>query len=518
MIFPAHRPWSWRYLVVSACVLLIACSQDASPCLKGARICSGDRILLCDPATGTFIEEMRCPPGGTCAGGQCVGRQFPPQDGQDVTESPSPDVSRPPSEMDSTISDDALSPDVFITEDSAQDTVAQDTTAAIDTKADDLAQPDTVEEDTANLPDDIAAGNDTNPDNAPSGVFAYHVVPNLTIQDDIRKVSWHPDGQYAVVLGLKGQVAKIEFPAWTTTLITTLGKHVADIDVSLDGSTFAIVGRTASDQGMLWLYSPETDTTDEIEIPTGEPMAIAREPGSNRFAIGTRHANNINMLYTYAPETGLSAPKGYNGPGISDLMWGDPALTPGSANVITSDGLNGAGSQTWIVLNNTVTSNAWPASFGNPGGAAWKPGGSYGVVTGVSSNKLYVFNGSWSKSTLPVGTASSPNAVGWRQDGKRALIVGRAIGNPLSATVIEHRPGTDGGFDGLFVDQSIVNFDGAPFFGHGNMHLLDVAWRPNSVCDEGLIVGSDKGSSFNPAFGLIVYYYDTADPACTPPI
>ena len=516
-MFQTHRLWTWRVLCIAASILAIACSQTEAPCLKGARICSGDRILLCDPATGTFIEEMRCPPGGTCAGGQCVGRQFPPADRQDVSDTTILDTSQPAPETDSGSPVDDTSTDAFITEDTAQDTVTQDMSVAIDTEADGLAEPETVD-DTANVPTDISAGNDTNPDNAPSGVFAYHVVPNLTVKDDIRKVSWHPDGQYALVLGLKGQVAKVELENWTTTLLTTLGKHVADVELTLDGSTFVIVGRTANDQGMLWLYHPETNTTEEVKIPTGEPITIAREPGFNRFAIGARHANNINMLYTYAPETGLSAPKGYNGPGISDLMWGDPALTPGSANVITSDGLNGAGSQTWIVSNNTVTSNAWPASFGNPGGAAWKPGGTYGVVTGVSSNKLYVFNGSWNKATLPVGTAASPNAVSWRHDGKRALIVGRAIGSPLSATIIEHRPGANGGFDSLFVDQSIINFESAPFFGHGNMHLLDVAWRPNSVCDEGLIVGSDKGSSFNPAFGLIIYYYDTADPACTPPI
>ena len=48
------------------------------------------------------------------------------------------------------------------------------------------------------------------------------------------------------------------------------------------------------------------------------------------------------------------------------------------------------------------------------------------------------------------------------------------------------------------------------------MHLLDVDWRPNVACDEGLIVGSDAGTSFEPSFGMAIRFHDSADPACAP--
>jgi len=362
----------------------------------------------------------------------------------------------------------------------------------------------------------VSKPTDASVDNAPSGVLIYASVPNIVMQNDITRVAWHPSGDYALILGVKGQVGRIDIAQPTVTLATTLGEHVSDLDVSLDGDHFAIVGRGGDGKGALWLYSPDTGETEKLPISTGDPAAIAREPGQNRYAIATRSSNNINMLYTYDSVSGLSPPKGYNGPGVRDLMWGDPTLTAGSPHVVTSDGLNGADSKSWILASNLVTSNGWPGSFGNPGGASWKPNGAYGLVTGVSSNTVYVYNGSWTKATLPVGSAASPNAVGWRSDGLRALIVGRAIGSPLTATIIEHRPAFDGSFSSDFIDQRIAGFDGSPFFGHSNMHLLDVAWRPNTACDEGFIVGTDKGTGFSPAFGLVIYFYDSADPACAP--
>ena len=393
-----------------------------------------------------------------------------------------------------------------------------DTAPTEDTAGPDTAMIEEVADDTTPTADisDVTGPSVTDVDNAPSGVLIYTPLPNIALQDDISRVAWHPSGDYALVLGVKGQVARVEVAKASVEVLITLGKQVTDLDVSLSGDYFIIVGRDGDDKGMLWRYDPVSGDVETVAIPSGTPAAVVREPGGTRVAIGARHGNNINMLYTYDPASGLSPPKGYNGYGVRDLMWGDPSLTPGSANVITSDGVNGAGSQTWILSSNLVVTNGWPGSFGNPGGAAWQPNGGYGLLTGTSSNKVYVYAGSWTKATLPVGTAASPNAVAWRSDGKRALIVGRAIGSPLTATVIEHRPAVDGTFTPTFVDQGIVAFDAAPFFGHGSMHLLDVAWRPNTACDEGLIVGSDKGSAFSPAFGLVIHFYDAGDPACKP--
>ena len=37
---------------------------------------------------------------------------------------------------------------------------------------------------------------------------------------------------------------------------------------------------------------------------------------------------------------------------------------------------------------------------------------------------------------------------------------------------------------------------------------------PGTACDEGLIVGADNGSSFDPTFGLVVRFFDEDDPDC----
>ena len=115
-------------------------------------------------------------------------------------------------------------------------------------------------------------------------------------------------------------------------------------------------------------------------------------------------------------------------------------------------------------------------------------------------------------------TGGSPNAVGWRPDGGRALIVGRAVGSPLEATVVDHRPLQATGFNAAaLLDVSIQGFGVTPWFGNSNVHLLDVDWRPGTLCDEGLIVGTDNGTSWSPTFGLALRFVDPDDPWCELP-
>src|SRR5690606_9901505 len=156
----------------------------------------------------------------------------------------------------------------------------------------------------------------------------------------------------------------------------------------------------------------------------------------------------------------------------------------------------------------------WGNSFGNAGFAAWRPGGAFGFVSGWSSNKVYVFDGAWTMATLPLPTGMGPQGIGWKPDGTRALIVGRALVN--YASVVEYRGGWEAGFSsGAFVNQSIPAFNEAPWFGNtSSQYLLAVDWRPNTACDSGLIVGTDNGTSNSPTHGLIVRFHDAADPAC----
>jgi hypothetical protein len=85
----------------------------------------------------------------------------------------------------------------------------------------------------------------------------------------------------------------------------------------------------------------------------------------------------------------------------------------------------------------------------------------------------------------------------------------------LSATVNDYRPGAATTFSETDLHYaSIVNFDQAPWFGTSSQQLQGVDFRPNTSCTEGLIVGSDNGSSFSPTFGLLARFYDSNDPDC----
>ncbi|MEZ4269492.1 MAG: hypothetical protein R3F39_24285 [Myxococcota bacterium] len=129
-----------------------------------------------------------------------------------------------------------------------------------------------------------------------------------------------------------------------------------------------------------------------------------------------------------------------------------------------------------------------------------------------------MYDGKWTLATLPdTNTGASPNAIAWSPDGRRALIVGRASGNPLRAIVVEHRPLDTVAFNSAaFVEMSVPGFDASPWFGNSNVHLQDVAWRPASDCAEGLIVASDTGSTFSPNFGIAIRFRDSDDAACWP--
>ena len=64
--------------------------------------------------------------------------------------------------------------------------------------------------------------------------------------------------------------------------------------------------------------------------------------------------------------------------------------------------------------------------------------------------------------------------------------------------------------------MSIPEYGEGPWNGVSNAHLLGIDWRPNSLCDEGLIVGADSGTSFAPTFGKVIRFYDQDDPECAP--
>lgn len=354
------------------------------------------------------------------------------------------------------------------------------------------------------------------------GVLAYQKIPNITFVDDLTRVAWHPSGRFALILGAGGRVIKYDPATKTLSLVQQIAANASltDLDAAKSGTFFLIVGVQAS-VSHLWRIDvgamDALSTAQDLGTFTGTASAIACEPGTDRFAFVSRGATlGINYLFVWTSGA-PPAPKGYNaGAGAMGLMWGNASIYAPSVHILTSDGVNGADSRTWLEQSNMFVANTWSPGFGNPGRGHWQPGGTFGAFVGWSSNKLYAFDGSWHLVTLPGNTGISPQQFAFRADGQRGLIVGRPVGTTLRGTVIEYRPTSVGAYDDAsFIDVGIDNFALTPWFGNSNEYLLDVAWRPGA-CDEGLIVGMDNGSSLSPTFGLAIRFYDTSQSVCVP--
>ena len=99
--------------------------------------------------------------------------------------------------------------------------------------------------------------------------------------------------------------------------------------------------------------------------------------------------------------------------------------------------------------------------------------------------------GAWSSSSsAPWFSAQGIWGLGFSDDGRRALVVGRASGTSLRGTVLEYRH--DLYDQAEFTDVSVPNFDQPPYNATSNTYLYDVAWRPG--CDGGLLVGGEGTS------------------------
>lgn len=532
--------------VMLSLLLLIACGDDADDrCRVGARICRSNTVWLCG-TDGVFSPERACADLNVCVDGVCTSPLQPDAVdfdtvGGDVevvdTFEPIPDTTRDAevSEVDTAVADTAdtnVSPEVDTQApvDTAADTHTVDTTPEIEIAEDTVDAVDTFE----TTPDTIV---DTTPDapdivgpepEAPPGLLGYTKVGNVALTDDLVRVAWDPSGDFAFVLGVKGDVALYR-PGQNLVKVGKVGSSPADMAVvPTDAGVYLVVLDTA----LGLLRTRLTEGGDALEphvattFPQGSPRAIARAPSASphagEYAITTYGTDYITYIYLWHPDTGLGPVKGFNaGAGVIDLMWGDPTIYANEPWILTTHGRNGADSRSWIISTNEVVSNTWSPGFGNAGFAAWRPDatrpsglGTYGMVSGWSSNKLYVYDGAWRMAELPVPTGASPQGIAWKWDGSRALIVGRVIGNPAYATVIEHRP-TNAAWSASFVNQSITGFTSPPWSGNSSsQYLIDLAWRPNTTCDEGLIVGADSGSSFSPTFGFAIHFVDLDDPAC----
>lgn len=529
-----------RHLLLSL-LFLVACGDDGDDrCRVGARICRSNTVWLCG-TEGVFSPERACAELNVCVDGACAPPLQP--DVVDVVDTLGSDVEvvdtvGPDTQTteDSGVAEviDTSTPETTgdtSTPDTGADTHVADTVAdtqvpdATDTQvAEDRVAADTTEADTSPAPPDTVG---PQPEASP-GILGYTKVGNVALTDDLIRISWHPSGDFAFVLGLKGDVALYR-PGQNLVKVGKVGSSPADMVVvpTETGVDLVVLDTTL---GLLRTRLTEGDDALEPHVatafPHGSARAITPAPTASvhagKYAIATYGTDSITYIYLWHPDTGIVSTKPFNaGAGVIGLMWGEPTIYANEPWILTTHGRNGADSRSWILSTNEVVSNTWSPGFGNAGFAAWRPDptrhsglGTYGMVSGWSSNKLYVYDGAWRMAELPVPTGAAPQGIAWKWDGKRALIVGRVIGSPAYATVIEHRP-TNAAWSASFVNQSISGFTSAPWSGNSSsQYLIDVAWRPNTACDEGLIVGADSGSSFSPTFGFAIHFVDLDDPAC----
>jgi len=356
--------------------------------------------------------------------------------------------------------------------------------------------------------------------------FGYERITQTLHTGDLTKVSWHRSGRFALILTDGGKVLRYDADTGLVIEATDLGATAlpTDIDAAWNGQRFLITG---ADLGVGQIWEVEVASADvlsfspPITVSTGTPVAVEAQPrGGREWALAIRTAVfTTNYIGLWNAIDGLHTEVGYTTTaGVWDLMWRQTSLHTPAAEIVISHGFNGADSRTFEVDTGLVVGNGYPgAAFsGNLGGAGWRGcSGTYGLITAWSNNRVIVYDGSWTATILPGSvTAISPQAVGWRGDGTRAVVVGRVVGAPLSATVYEHQPGMAVAYDdAAWVDVSIPDFDQPPWSGNTNQYLLDVDWQPQSNCDGGLIVGRDDGT---PGFGLLIRFYDSGDSDCTP--
>ena len=500
-------------------------------CEPNSRQCDHDRVFQCNPAGDGWDLVADCTAFGTvCAEGVCVGIVgdiHAPEDsvtGPDTVEvkdthqdfgpeafgptDTSPPEDTPP--LEDTHQD--FGPEAF----GPTDTPLLEDTPPLEDTPQDLG-PEGPPTDAP--PTDTPPVDDTW--QSTYGYLDYKKIPNLAFQGDFVDVAWRPDGSDALLLGQGGDLVLYDPDSQGLSALADLDGSPSRVAWQPDGDFAYIAGRDG-DVPKLWRYTPGVGVSVEPFIDLGglRLQSVQFHPEDGRaVVVGFTESPLINRAYVIAPPyDSVTAQQAWGGyPGMVDACFARPDLLvyDGAEFIITSEGWSGAKSRTWLTTQGTVLENGWKASFGNPGRATWHPERPLAVLVGTSSNVLYMFlAGTWDK-VYTQDTGSNIAGFAWNRDGTRGLITGRSFGNPLKGTVVEYRL-LEGvaATAGTFTDQSIPGFGSAPYNANSNTYLHAVAFRPGTDCEEGLIVGSDNGTSWSPTFGLAIRFEDPTNPHC----
>jgi hypothetical protein len=349
-----------------------------------------------------------------------------------------------------------------------------------------------------------------------SHALVYDKVLNIAVKGRFVDVAWHPKGTYALLAAYSGSVVRYDPPGPGSDPVLT--------EVGTTGSLVpARVAFAPNGDAYVAAYDPKTVSGTVFHVPDGAG-SVSALPGTTQaarfvtlkfapdgsFALiaGRGSTDSINYVCRFDPTTGTTTKfKGYNaGAGVWDLMFVPPDVL-GYLAAILVHGVNGTDAKQWIGPSNELVNAGQPGGFGNMGRAAWRPKGSYGLVSGWSSNVLYTFSGTWDKVYVnQQDIGSGVLEVFFRPDGKRALVLGQPWGQPATLHIVEHRPQGDVLSSADFLAQPISNWDGKPFYASAGTHLTAGAFRPGVSCDEGLMVGDEPVSG---TYGMVVRFKDT---------
>lgn len=356
------------------------------------------------------------------------------------------------------------------------------------------------------------------------GAFAYEKIQNLAFLDDFVDVAWRADGVEAYFVRANGGLVRYDPPTKLLSEVALpVGVVVRRVVPIPFEPTLLLAGAVTSPatSACLYRYDPADGTFTDVEAfhADGYEWVAGRfsQDGKQFVAGGRKPATQGNLLrWSAFPFTGDTLQQAFPAwPNLHDVVWREGG-TYGVPFVTTSEGVNGAHSHDWILQTDLLVENGWKGSFGNPARGEARPGGACAVFAAMSTtNKVYVYDGvSWSLQEFQAPNFSAWS-VAWNAAGTRMLVVGRAGGGVnLVGSVHEYRPSGASFAPGTWVDQSIPDFDGAPWGANTSTYFYHAAFRPLADCAEGLIAGSDNGVSYNPTFGLALRFHDTADPAC----
>jgi len=356
---------------------------------------------------------------------------------------------------------------------------------------------------------------------AAAGTYLYTKLPVVGLAE-ARAVAFHPDGSYAVVLESTNRVQIVDWASRSTVThdLTPASGNVFWEDLLFDpGGGFALlVGYEfgAVTEGVVFrlddaLYRSGGSTSQIFsELPSlraaglhtgierpwngGLPVLLSRNDAGT-FA-------QLREVDTATGDFGSLNTATASAAGCDDLAFADNEL--GDPGVLVVCGTNGADSLFYTEVGGVGEwrTNLGNNNHGNTNSSAAHAGGDYALVVSWSGRRLLRFEGgvlTSSADSIWFPTKGIFHAA-FAPGGARALIVGRAAGTPLSATVLEYRHDLFSASE--VTDASIPNFDSPPYLGSSNTWLLASAWRPG--CEGGLIVGGE--SDFQGSTGQLIEF------------